>query len=127
MHKILFIFSLISSNSLMIIKLIFRAALKSVAVFVMFCFIINLSSDVHSVQLTDIHQMAQVLQEKSRGLKFAERQLLRHGWEHGERICCQVKTGRPGPARVQGVSLCPPSLQGKAWGELRTAYRSPSK
>lgn len=28
--------------------------------------------------------MAEVAQEKSRGLKFAEQQLLRHGWEHGE-------------------------------------------
>ena len=28
--------------------------------------------------------MAEVVQEKSRGLKFAEQQLLRHGWEHGE-------------------------------------------
>nr|XP_004573609.2 G patch domain-containing protein 4 [Maylandia zebra] len=28
--------------------------------------------------------MAEVVQEKSRGLKFAEQQLLRHGWEHGK-------------------------------------------
>lgn len=28
--------------------------------------------------------MADVVQEKSHGLKFAERQLLRHGWEHGK-------------------------------------------
>ena len=28
--------------------------------------------------------MAEVEQEKSRGLKFAEQQLLRHGWEQGE-------------------------------------------
>lgn len=28
--------------------------------------------------------MAEVVQEKSHGLKFAERQLLRHGWEHGK-------------------------------------------
>nr|XP_046254651.1 G patch domain-containing protein 4 [Scatophagus argus] len=28
--------------------------------------------------------MADVVQEKSRGLKFAEQQLLRHGWEHGK-------------------------------------------
>lgn len=30
------------------------------------------------------HQMAEVVQEKSRGLKFAEQQLLRHGWEQGK-------------------------------------------
>lgn len=29
-------------------------------------------------------QMAEVVQEKSRGLKFAEQQLLRHGWEQGK-------------------------------------------
>lgn len=29
-------------------------------------------------------EMAEVVQEKSRGLKFAEQQLLRHGWEHGK-------------------------------------------
>ncbi|KAM9851491.1 G patch domain-containing protein 4 [Aulostomus maculatus] len=28
--------------------------------------------------------MAEVVQEKSRGLKFAEQQLKRHGWEHGK-------------------------------------------
>ncbi|KAM4580386.1 G patch domain-containing protein 4 [Odontesthes bonariensis] len=28
--------------------------------------------------------MAEAVQEKSRGLKFAEQQLLRHGWEHGK-------------------------------------------
>ncbi|KAM6995043.1 G patch domain-containing protein 4 isoform 1-T1 [Tautogolabrus adspersus] len=28
--------------------------------------------------------MAEVVPEKSRGLKFAEQQLLRHGWEHGK-------------------------------------------
>uniref|UniRef100_A0AAZ1WX36 G patch domain-containing protein 4 n=1 Tax=Oreochromis aureus TaxID=47969 RepID=A0AAZ1WX36_OREAU len=28
--------------------------------------------------------MAEVVQEKSRGLKFAEQQLLRHGWEQGK-------------------------------------------
>ncbi|KAK2844977.1 hypothetical protein Q5P01_011636 [Channa striata] len=28
--------------------------------------------------------MADIVQEKSRGLKFAEQQLLRHGWEHGK-------------------------------------------
>nr|XP_020480690.1 G patch domain-containing protein 4 isoform X2 [Monopterus albus]XP_020480691.1 G patch domain-containing protein 4 isoform X2 [Monopterus albus] len=28
--------------------------------------------------------MAEIVQEKSRGLKFAEQQLLRHGWEHGK-------------------------------------------
>ncbi|TNN37589.1 G patch domain-containing protein 4 [Liparis tanakae] len=32
----------------------------------------------------DSFQMADVVPEKSRGLKFAERQLLRHGWEHGK-------------------------------------------
>lgn len=31
------------------------------------------------------HQMAEVVQEKSRGLKFAEEQLLRHGWEQGKK------------------------------------------
>lgn len=30
--------------------------------------------------------MAEVVQEKSRGLKFAEQQLLRHGWEHGKML-----------------------------------------
>uniref|UniRef100_A0A8D3CZY8 G patch domain-containing protein 4 n=1 Tax=Scophthalmus maximus TaxID=52904 RepID=A0A8D3CZY8_SCOMX len=30
--------------------------------------------------------MAEVVQEKSSGLKFAERQLLRHGWEHGKKL-----------------------------------------
>lgn len=34
------------------------------------------------------HQMAEVVQEKSRGLKFAEQQLLRHGWEHGKILSC---------------------------------------
>lgn len=29
-------------------------------------------------------QMAEVVQEKSRGLNFGEQQLLRHGWEHGK-------------------------------------------
>ncbi|GLD53113.1 G patch domain-containing protein 4 [Lates japonicus] len=29
-------------------------------------------------------EMAEVVQEKGRGLKFAEQQLLRHGWEHGK-------------------------------------------
>lgn len=28
--------------------------------------------------------MAESVREKSRGLKFAEEQLLRHGWEHGK-------------------------------------------
>ncbi len=30
--------------------------------------------------------MAEVVQEKSRGLKFAEQQLLRHGWEQGKTL-----------------------------------------
>ncbi|KAI3361310.1 hypothetical protein L3Q82_013489, partial [Scortum barcoo] len=34
--------------------------------------------------LLDKQMMAEVVQEKSRGLKFAEQQLLRHGWEHGK-------------------------------------------
>uniref|UniRef100_A0A3Q3AXI5 G patch domain containing 4 n=1 Tax=Kryptolebias marmoratus TaxID=37003 RepID=A0A3Q3AXI5_KRYMA len=38
--------------------------------------------------------MAEVAPEKSRGLKFAEQQLLRHGWEHGEMIGCQVTAYR---------------------------------
>lgn len=36
-------------------------------------------------------QMADIAQEKSRGLKFAEQQLLRHGWEQGNIHSCTLK------------------------------------
>ena len=32
--------------------------------------------------------MAETVQEKSRGMKFAEQQLLRHGWEQGNVVSC---------------------------------------
>lgn len=32
-----------------------------------------------------ISTMSETASEKSRGLKFAEQQLLRHGWEQGEK------------------------------------------
>lgn len=35
--------------------------------------------------------MADIVQEKSRGLKFAEQQLLRHGWEQGKIHSCALK------------------------------------
>ncbi|XP_068616432.1 G patch domain-containing protein 4 [Brachionichthys hirsutus] len=57
--------------------------------------------------------MAEVVQEKSRGSKFAERQLLRHGWEHGkglgrsetgisEAIKVKVKCGKGGVGHKEG-------------------------
>lgn len=35
--------------------------------------------------------MAEVVQKKSRGLKFAEQQLLRHGWEQGKILSTSLK------------------------------------
>ncbi|XP_041648529.1 G patch domain-containing protein 4 [Cheilinus undulatus] len=57
--------------------------------------------------------MAEVVQEKSRGLKFAEQQLLRHGWEHGkglgraengisEAIKVKVKCNKGGVGHKEG-------------------------
>ncbi|XP_071386076.1 G patch domain-containing protein 4 [Centroberyx affinis] len=57
--------------------------------------------------------MAETVQEKSRGLKFAEQQLLRHGWEHGkglgrdengisEAIKVKVKCDKGGVGHKQG-------------------------
>ncbi|KAM3613605.1 uncharacterized protein V6R79_002204 [Siganus canaliculatus] len=57
--------------------------------------------------------MAEVLQEKSHGLKFAEQQLLRHGWEHGkglgraengisEAIKVKVKSDKGGVGHKEG-------------------------
>lgn len=40
----------------------------------------------HSLQIFSFTQMADVVQGKSRGLKFAEEQLKRQGWKHGEMI-----------------------------------------
>lgn len=34
--------------------------------------------------------MADIVQKKSRGLKFAEQQLLRHGWEQGKIHSCAL-------------------------------------
>ncbi len=70
-------------------------------------------------------QMAEVVQEKSRGLKFAEQQLLRHGWEHGKRYsglthCRVLDSG----ADFLLSPLCP---QVKVWAELRMAYQKLSR
>ncbi|XP_069571118.1 G patch domain-containing protein 4 [Brachyistius frenatus] len=57
--------------------------------------------------------MAEVAPEKSRGLKFAEQQMLRHGWEHGkglgraedgiaEAIKVKVKCGKGGVGHKEG-------------------------
>ncbi|XP_034465969.1 G patch domain-containing protein 4 [Hippoglossus hippoglossus] len=57
--------------------------------------------------------MAEVVPEKSRALKFAEQQLLRHGWEHGkglgrdengicEAIKVNVKCGKGGVGHKEG-------------------------
>ncbi|XP_022054864.2 G patch domain-containing protein 4 [Acanthochromis polyacanthus] len=57
--------------------------------------------------------MAEVVQQKSRGLKFAEQQLLRHGWEHGkglgraengitEAIKVKVKCNKGGVGHKEG-------------------------
>ncbi|XP_074508863.1 G patch domain-containing protein 4 [Sebastes fasciatus] len=57
--------------------------------------------------------MAEAVPEKSRGLKFAEQQLLRHGWEHGkglgraenglsEAIKVKVKFGKGGVGHKEG-------------------------
>ncbi|XP_072249633.1 G patch domain-containing protein 4 [Leuresthes tenuis] len=43
--------------------------------------------------------MAEVVQEKSRGWKFAEQQLLRHGWEHGKGL------GRAENGRVEAIKV----------------------
>lgn len=42
--------------------------------------------------------------EKTGGLKFAERQLLRHGWEHGEMLCYQVKSDELSGSRCLTLS-----------------------
>lgn len=39
---------------------------------------------VTHIKCNKTSEMAEVVPEKSRGLKFAEQQLLRHGWEHGK-------------------------------------------
>uniref|UniRef100_A0A8C9YP25 G patch domain-containing protein 4 n=1 Tax=Sander lucioperca TaxID=283035 RepID=A0A8C9YP25_SANLU len=57
--------------------------------------------------------MADAVPEKSRALKFAEQQLLRHGWEHGkglgrgengisEAIKVKVKCGKGGVGHKEG-------------------------
>lgn len=73
-------------------------------------------------------QMAEVVPEKSRGLKFAEQQLLRHGWEHGTILWSLCATIHPlqcvWGADFLSSPLCP---QVKDWGDLRTAYQKPSR
>uniref|UniRef100_A0A8C5E071 G patch domain-containing protein 4 n=1 Tax=Gouania willdenowi TaxID=441366 RepID=A0A8C5E071_GOUWI len=44
--------------------------------------------------------MAEGVPEKSRGLKFAEQQLLRHGWEHGKGLG-RAENGISEPVKVK--------------------------
>lgn len=47
--------------------------------------------------------MTEVVAEKTGGLKFAERQLLRHGWERGEMLC-QMKSDESSGSRCLTLS-----------------------